>query len=130
MFFVSLFFKQKMAYEMRISDWSSDVCSSDLVEVRIKRAIAGVKATDHYDVGVPAGPGQILSGPGLYEPRLKRTPIPRETDRTRRMSPRGEALMRLQRRARSARIVMSADVRAYLHPTMGDRKSTRLKSSH
>src|SRR3546814_4900864 len=26
------FFKQKTAYEMRISDWSSDVCSSDLVQ--------------------------------------------------------------------------------------------------
>src|SRR3546814_3094830 len=26
------FFKQKTAYEMRISDWSSDVCSSDLTE--------------------------------------------------------------------------------------------------
>src|SRR3546814_7370040 len=29
MFYV-FFFKQKTAYEMRISDWSSDVCSSDL----------------------------------------------------------------------------------------------------
>src|SRR3546814_14849095 len=28
--FVFFFFKQKTAYEMRISDWSSDVCSSDL----------------------------------------------------------------------------------------------------
>src|SRR3546814_16132496 len=28
---VCFFFKQKTAYEMRISDWSSDVCSSDLV---------------------------------------------------------------------------------------------------
>src|SRR3546814_5949001 len=28
---VFFFFKQKTAYEMRISDWSSDVCSSDLV---------------------------------------------------------------------------------------------------
>src|SRR3546814_6164133 len=28
--FFFLFFKQKTAYEMRISDWSSDVCSSDL----------------------------------------------------------------------------------------------------
>src|SRR3546814_8325549 len=28
------FFKQKTAYEMRISDWSSDVCSSDLREFR------------------------------------------------------------------------------------------------
>src|SRR3546814_2703212 len=27
------FFKQKTAYEMRISDWSSDVCSSDLNEM-------------------------------------------------------------------------------------------------
>src|SRR3546814_5501093 len=29
-FRVVIFFKQKTAYEMRISDWSSDVCSSDL----------------------------------------------------------------------------------------------------
>src|SRR3546814_14447456 len=29
-FFIVFFFKQKTAYEMRISDWSSDVCSSDL----------------------------------------------------------------------------------------------------
>src|SRR3546814_537144 len=29
-FFCFFFFKQKTAYEMRISDWSSDVCSSDL----------------------------------------------------------------------------------------------------
>src|SRR3546814_1565150 len=28
---VVFFFKQKTAYEMRISDWSSDVCSSDLL---------------------------------------------------------------------------------------------------
>src|SRR3546814_5582726 len=30
MFLLFFFFKQKTAYEMRISDWSSDVCSSDL----------------------------------------------------------------------------------------------------
>src|SRR3546814_2816806 len=29
------FFKQKTAYEMRISDWSSDVCSSDLREMAL-----------------------------------------------------------------------------------------------
>src|SRR3546814_6605002 len=34
------FFKQKTAYEMRISDWSSDVCSSDLAA----RAAAGFMA--------------------------------------------------------------------------------------
>src|SRR3546814_8366193 len=37
---VFFFFKQKTAYEMRISDWSSDVCSSDLgwKEVAVVRA--------------------------------------------------------------------------------------------
>src|SRR3546814_15949092 len=30
-YFCFFFFKQKTAYEMRISDWSSDVCSSDLI---------------------------------------------------------------------------------------------------
>src|SRR3546814_2119443 len=30
-FSIFFFFKQKTAYEMRISDWSSDVCSSDLL---------------------------------------------------------------------------------------------------
>src|SRR3546814_4109563 len=32
---VFVFFKQKTAYEMRISDWSSDVCSSDLGKLLI-----------------------------------------------------------------------------------------------
>src|SRR3546814_15787696 len=32
------FFKQKTAYEMRISDWSSDVCSSDLLGVLVAGA--------------------------------------------------------------------------------------------
>src|SRR3546814_1458769 len=31
LFVLFFFFKQKTAYEMRISDWSSDVCSSDLL---------------------------------------------------------------------------------------------------
>src|SRR3546814_4233727 len=34
---VIFFFKQKTAYEMRISDWSSDVCSSDLCALRLRR---------------------------------------------------------------------------------------------
>src|SRR3546814_8913196 len=33
-FLCFFFFKQKTAYEMRISDWSSDVCSSDLLPRR------------------------------------------------------------------------------------------------
>src|SRR3546814_9582386 len=34
-FSVFFFFNQKTSYEMRISDWSSDVCSSDLMGVRL-----------------------------------------------------------------------------------------------
>src|SRR3546814_15243280 len=39
------FFKQKTAYEMRISDWSSDVCSSDLPDVRLdgREIFAGLR---------------------------------------------------------------------------------------
>src|SRR3546814_16405705 len=33
------FFKQKTAYEMRISDWSSDVCSSDLVSAKTRKGL-------------------------------------------------------------------------------------------
>src|SRR3546814_6659639 len=40
--FIFFFFKQKTAYEMRISDWSSDVCSSDLLA-------AGHDHDDHRD---------------------------------------------------------------------------------
>src|SRR3546814_1486682 len=40
-----VFFKQKTAYEMRISDWSSDVCSSDLV------AAAGAERVLHRAAG-------------------------------------------------------------------------------
>src|SRR3546814_3924524 len=35
-FLYCFFFKQKTAYEMRISDWSSDVCSSDLKNRRMR----------------------------------------------------------------------------------------------
>src|SRR3546814_9847461 len=59
MFYVSLlllfFFKQRPAYGMRISDWSSDVCSSDLY--------GGDQAFDHQ-----AGPGGIAQ---VDEPRLR-----------------------------------------------------------
>src|SRR3546814_13208520 len=37
------FFKQKTAYEMRISDWSSDVCSSDLPRVIVETEHAATR---------------------------------------------------------------------------------------
>src|SRR3546814_5038804 len=52
--YVFFFFKQKTAYELRISDWSSDVCSSDL--------IAAFKSVPFWaiDVSLSAG-GQAFS---------------------------------------------------------------------
>src|SRR3546814_2300126 len=45
------FFKQKTAYEMRISDWSSDVCSSDLTGLM-----------DHAKLAALQDPDSIFSG--------------------------------------------------------------------
>src|SRR3546814_9741193 len=44
--FCVFFFKQKTAYEMRISDWSSDVCSSDLGDAEAELAFAVVAQAD------------------------------------------------------------------------------------
>src|SRR3546814_4010703 len=44
LFFV--FFKQKTAYEMRISDWSSDVCSSDLHVAMLCDVVTGLEFDD------------------------------------------------------------------------------------
>src|SRR3546814_1092795 len=41
--FSFFFFKQKTAYEMRISDWSSDVCSSDLHVELARHALAVIE---------------------------------------------------------------------------------------
>src|SRR3546814_7914711 len=56
---VFFFFKQKTAYEMRISDWSSDVCSSDLGR--------GADCTDHcrqsrFHRVSQAGPAPLRGG--------------------------------------------------------------------
>src|SRR3546814_5642693 len=46
-FSMFLFFKHKTAYEMRISDWSSDVCSSDLQACARPDQIGGGADIDH-----------------------------------------------------------------------------------
>src|SRR3546814_420174 len=46
--YVLFFFKQKTAYEMRISDWSSDVCSSDL---RAEQILANERKDQEDDGG-------------------------------------------------------------------------------
>src|SRR3546814_7502453 len=56
-------FKQKTAYEMRISDWSSDVCSSDLVEASAQLVDAGVDGGEEL--------GHILGDSGNQRDRQR-----------------------------------------------------------
>src|SRR3546814_9492339 len=51
---VFFFFKQKKAYEMRISDWSSDVCSSDLLPHH--QRVAGAQIGQRLGKTGPVGP--------------------------------------------------------------------------
>src|SRR3546814_4885005 len=69
--FFFFFFKQKTAYEMRISDWSSDVCSSDLghiIERRVKRQSVGgigcyfARELAPVQIGLDAVDGQLALG--------------------------------------------------------------------
>src|SRR3546814_9622243 len=46
--FSFFFFKQKTAYELRISDWSSDVCSSDLAGFNMLRKHIKVEPAQYY----------------------------------------------------------------------------------
>src|SRR3546814_3840000 len=61
------FFKQKTAYEMRISDWSSDVCSSDLRRDEIAKVIArGIARGDlRPDAAVDIAT-ELLAGPVYF----------------------------------------------------------------
>src|SRR3546814_18261705 len=56
------FFKQKTAYEVRISDWSSDVCSSDLSRTRL--------LPKRLPAPVPSRPSRR---PSPMQPRLRRS---------------------------------------------------------
>src|SRR3546814_7624054 len=64
------FFKQTTAYEMRISDWSSDVCSSDLITAtqrgRETSQLARALDTAKRKCGAPRRPGTLAKDvPGL-----------------------------------------------------------------
>src|SRR3546814_6071969 len=117
MFIVLCFFvKQKTAYEMRISDWSSDVCSSDLdacsVHIDIPIMASGVGLGDKrcimmHNIHVAHG--------RCYAIAVKNAAIDeRNVFRTRRIGP----------------DVEQADIWADPSRPKEDRKSTRLNSSH
>src|SRR3546814_5558177 len=54
------FFKQKTAYEMRISDWSSDVCSSDLLRAEVGQGLGGERPGDQLAEFQHADAGEYL----------------------------------------------------------------------
>src|SRR3546814_15453663 len=116
------FFKQKTAYEMRISDWSSDVCSSDLMGPLSQRA-----AGDDARGSARRRKGDEIGG--AHRPELEARMLPRRRGRAHRQNPRdvgrehgmaveGRAIADLHRRRRdisSDRPDRSADLLAPRH---------------
>src|SRR3546814_4667288 len=69
------FFKQKTAYEMRISDWSSDVCSSDLLDQR-GGAVDDVRDLAVVDLARGADQRGLFGRGADEEPRIDRDAMP------------------------------------------------------
>src|SRR3546814_10806858 len=88
-----VFFKQKTAYEMRISDWSSDVCSSDLT--------ASIALTN---------PGETPLYAAEAAAALVGTPV--------------------EKAAVDKAVALAEGITAPASDGRGNRKSTRLNSSH
>src|SRR3546814_2909276 len=100
---VCVFFKQKTAYEMRISDWSSDVCSSDLRIVHHLLDRVRVESARRDDDEAQRVADQMDERLVLEQFRI------------------------LLKDRRTGRVL---DMRFDRDRPFGDRKSTRLNSSH
>src|SRR3546814_3528938 len=126
------FFKQKTAYEMRISDWSSDVCSSDLPQV------GGIVAIMPHNQRAAVSPGdEAVVAPAVDlqlvvvesvdqiagDDAVRQRIALRRAERERRVGERRDPLL-VDRYSRC-----STTCRCGTSPSQ-DRKSTRLNSSH
>src|SRR3546814_2380076 len=111
------FFKQKTAYAMRISDWSSDVCSSDLL-MNLQRAEKLVPGKEFIEV-------QFANGAALKAKSV----IISTGARWRQMNVPGEN----EYRNKGVAYCPHCDgplFKGKRVAVIGDRKSTRLNSSH
>src|SRR3546814_3996568 len=115
MVFCVLFFKQKTSYEMRISDWSSDVCSSDLPSTSPKMA----KFSDN-PISSPARTRTVKASAFSirFPDRHFHTATVHHSSAIKSRHYRPEWLSRRKQGSPSAR------------KKLRDRKSTRLNSSH
>src|SRR3546814_1564940 len=121
-FFV--FFKQKTAYEMRISDWSSDVCSSDLRSADAELHFPAFAGDLHIARIEIVAPGIIVSRLLAAElAGLLKFPCHRFVSFLSPPAPR----RRLHATNRGRGCARAA---AAIVPPGRDRKSTRLNSSH
>src|SRR3546814_5786936 len=108
------FFKQKTAYEMRISDWSSDVCSSDLAIQRQRATLVSQARGRVLEIGI---------GTGRNLPFYDRDKL----ESLQGLDPAAQMHGLARKRARKAGL----DVELLTLPAERiDRKSTRLNSSH
>src|SRR3546814_2680543 len=110
------FFKQKTADEMRISDWSSDVCSSDLI----------IKALDEHSHGFYApSPGVIYPALTYLEEIGFATVAAEGAKKLYSITEEGSAYLADRRTQANTMLAELARVGERI-----DRKSTRLNSSH
>src|SRR3546814_5249922 len=110
-------FKQKTAYEMRISDWSSDVCSSDLF-------VNSTKNEPTRSATAPVAQAPVTAAPSYPPPTV--APV------TQNRQAALETVIQQRAAAESVNVlgqqVLFSTPSGYCTP--GDRKSTRLNSSH
>src|SRR3546814_10763920 len=132
------FFKQKTAYEMRISDWSSDVCSSDLAFRTISEVSDELDVPQHV---LRFWEGKYSQVRPLKRGGGRRYYRPEDIDLLRRIRDllysEGYTIKGVQRllregRGKDAEAQESAPAPAAAVPAAkpADRKSTRLNSSH
>src|SRR3546814_4217518 len=121
-----VFEKQKTENEVRISDWSSDVCSSDLVGVAFKPGFEQC-ARNRLDAG-SAGLRQQLQPSRVVVMRQHAVQV--EQDNGRHVA-HALATRNASRAATTVRSMTSSSCALDMQPaSYADRKSTRLNSSH